>query len=89
MQHFTYELITFPKDIQEFKAKSQKIQTRVEAKRYFDWVVSIMPNRLEILENQLKQDGIELDYTRDSLVELTDWFYNNIFPGETKLKDLS
>ncbi|MEI6728640.1 MAG: hypothetical protein WCK98_03270 [bacterium] len=82
MQHFTYELITFPEYIIEFKAKSKKEQTKTEAKKYFDWMMSIMPKRLEILIDTVKNDGISLDYSRESLEKLQSWFYDNIFPSE-------
>ena len=85
MQQYHYNLIDFKK----FKGSNTLREMSLkEAKEYFKWFHSIIPQRLEVLINQVKEDNINLDYSRDSLSKLYKWFIQNVFFGETKIKDL-
>lgn len=49
--------------------------SREEAVLAYDWFISNIPIRLEQLFRLLALDGIELNFTEDSLKRLHDWFF--------------
>lgn len=69
-----YNLVTIPEKInQDYFNLNQE-----EAENYFNWFLSIKEKRLKVLSEVLKENGIELDYSRHSLSELFNWFCMNV-----------
>lgn len=60
----------------EFRSMKPK-----EANEYYEWYISEIENRISILFNRIKDDGINIepDYTKDSLIPLWEWYEKNIF----------
>ena len=51
-----------------------------EAKRYFDWFIGIIPERIAMLRRAVIEDGIGdiLDFTPESLVPLWRWYLTEV-----------
>jgi hypothetical protein len=76
-----YPLIKIP----SFATKDIYTFSKEEAKEYYKWFTSIKSERVQILESEVQQMYPEwkLDYTRNSLISLYEWFekkakYRNI-----------
>ncbi len=67
-----YPLIAPPFDMKDFDEMNKG-----EAKQFFDWYISEIPSRLNVLE-QLTQGKIELDFSPASLIHLFDWYLSVI-----------
>lgn len=72
----TYTPLIPPKGYPMFKDMKPK-----EAKEFFNWFIGGMDNRIEILKQIVKEDGlnIKFDYSPESLIPLWEWY-------ETKIK---
>ena len=69
--HYQYMMPPFFKPYHEMTAN--------EAKQYFEYYISQIPNRINYLQNFLESNAnklIELDFTKKSLVEFWDWYEN-------------
>ncbi|WP_411342699.1 hypothetical protein ACE3MZ_13620 [Paenibacillus sp. WLX1005] len=85
---FQYPIMTPPFEVVHFEKMNKK-----QAQQHFEWFVSEIPSRLEILENVMKESGVEkieqFDMTPQSLVPLWNWLKMRIntvpySPDETK-----
>lgn len=58
------------------------VMSKFEANEYFDWFISIIPQRLEILREYIEFTGssesIQLDLSPESLISLWEWFIPRI-----------
>ncbi|WP_156916221.1 hypothetical protein [Methanolobus tindarius] len=71
------EKITPPFERPTFREMSKK-----EAQKYFDWYMSVLPDRIDILMDFFERTGggtkSELDYTPESLIKLWKWFIPHV-----------
>ncbi len=71
-----YELMAPPFEIKEFYEMNKK-----EAKEHFEWYISEIPHRIEILKNIYEELGGKkenLDYSINSLEDLWKWYLKNV-----------
>ncbi|MEG0282882.1 MAG: hypothetical protein RR662_06860, partial [Clostridia bacterium] len=54
--------------------------TKKEAQIYFEWFVSEIPHRLEVLQEYISRDNpdLKLDFSEESLVPLWEWVSGKI-----------
>lgn len=57
-----------------------KIMSNKEAKKFFEWYISMIDSRVKYLQNFISNEGIEcvLDYSSESLIPLWEWFKTKI-----------
>ncbi len=67
-----YPLMTPPFDLKPFEEMNKK-----EAKQYFEWYVSQIPERIAILK-KVSNGQILLDYSKESLIPLFTWFLSTV-----------
>lgn len=60
-----------------FEMKSFEEMNKKEAKQFFDWYISQIPSRIEVLK-ELTEHKIPLDYSKESLVPLFSWYLSKI-----------
>ena len=65
----TYEILVPPESV--MPRKPYEKYTPRQARIYYEWFISKIPERVEYLQ---KRSGVDLDYTVDSLVPLWRWF---------------
>lgn len=58
-----------------------------EAQRYFDWYTGEIPERMKILD-ELTEDWVTLDYTKESLIDLFSWYLKVITIGEMSEEEI-
>ncbi|MFL9843550.1 hypothetical protein [Flavobacterium rhizosphaerae] len=81
-----YNLIKLPrvfdKDVYSFD--------KSEAKEYFDWFKNVKNERLDILKIyvQLEYPNWNLDYDRESLIDLYSWFAKNIYLKKINIEEV-
>lgn len=72
-----YSLMTPPFKMKDFEKMSDK-----EAREHFEWYLSEISVRLDLLEsaiNSLKSlDRVKLDFSRESLLIVWDWYLENV-----------
>lgn len=71
-----YELMVPPFEMKEFDEMNKK-----EAKEHFEWYISEIPNRIEILKTIYEERGGKkenLDYSIKSLEGLWKWYLKNV-----------
>lgn len=70
-----YELMLPPFEHNEFVNMKKK-----EAQQYFEWYVSQIEHRINVLEKFIELDGLEnvLDYSIESLIPLWEWYEKKI-----------
>ena len=49
--------------------------SQVDAKVAFDWFIDNIPDRLREITELVGIDGVELDFSEESLIKLHDWFF--------------
>ena len=70
-----YPIIQMPFEFNPFS-----VMSKTEAEEYFDWFLSIIPRRIETLQEYIESSGslVQLDLSPDSLISLWDWFIPRI-----------
>ena len=70
-----YFMMQPPKEYEAFDKMNKK-----DAQEYFDWYMSEIPIRLDMLKTVVKDEaGIDLDYSLDSLIDLWEWYEGKIY----------
>jgi hypothetical protein len=56
------------------------VMSKTEAKEYYEWFLSIIPRRIEALQEYVESSGslVQLDLSQDSLISLWGWFIPRI-----------
>ena len=67
-----YPVMKPPFEFKDFESMNKK-----EAKQYFDWYLSQIPERIEILK-KVSDNQIALDYSKESLIPLFSWFLSTV-----------
>lgn len=71
----------YPLMIPPFRIKNFDEMTENEAKKHFEWFKSEIPKRLELLKRAIEETepklSFTLDFSKDSLVGLWDWYLKN------------
>lgn len=62
----------YPWEAPPFEMKAFDDMSKKEAKQFFDWYVSQIPERIKVLE-EVTEGYVTLDFTKESLIDL--------FPG--------
>lgn len=74
---YSLEKVVPPFERPEFREMNKK-----EAQKYFEWYMSALPDRLNILIDYFVKTGggneAELDYTPESLIKLWKWFIPHV-----------
>ena len=81
-----YEAMNPPFEIESFETMSKK-----EAQKHFEWYISQIPMRLSLLEKAYKiteDNQINLDFTRESLVNLWKWMLPKISVTEKTVEEI-
>lgn len=60
-----------------FEMKSFEEMNKKEAKQFFDWYISQIPSRIEVLK-EITENKIPLDYSKESLISLFTWYLSQI-----------
>lgn len=60
-----------------FEMKPFEEMNKKEAKQHFDWYISQIPERIEVLK-ELTEHKISLDYSKESLIPLFAWYLSQI-----------
>lgn len=70
-----YEMMIPPFKHGEFIDMKKK-----EVQQYFDWYISQVGHRIDILSKQIEKEGLEnvIDYSVDSLIPLWEWYEKKI-----------
>ena len=72
-----YSLMTPPFQIKNFEEMTEK-----DAKEHYEWYLSEIPNRLDLLEKAviaLKQNHeVKLNFSKDTLIDLWGWYIDNV-----------
>lgn len=72
-----YKLMIPPMRIGRYEDMKKK-----DAKKHFDWYISEVPKRIEqlrlLLVNFESESSVILDFTPQSLIELWNWYINNV-----------
>lgn len=72
-----YSLMTPPFKMKNFEEMSDK-----ETREHYDWYISEIPIRLELLESAINSfksfDRVKLDFSRESLLIVWDWYLENV-----------
>ncbi|MEK6474614.1 hypothetical protein ACVHXO_11610 [Bacillus safensis] len=63
----------YPWEAPPFEMKAFDDMSKKEAKQFFDWYVSQIPERIKVLEKVTK-GYVTLDFTKESLIDLFSWF---------------
>ncbi len=56
-----------------FEMKPFNEMNKKEAQQYFEWYTGEIPERIKILD-ELTEDWVTLDYTKESLIDLFSWY---------------
>lgn len=56
------------------------VMSKTEAEEYYEWFLSIIPQRIELLQENVELSGshVQLDFSQDSLISLWEWFIPRI-----------
>lgn len=69
--------MTYPWMAPPFEMKPFEEMNKKEAKQHFDWYISQIPERIEVLK-ELTEHKISLDYSKESLIPLFDWYLSQV-----------
>lgn len=69
--------MSYPYMFPPFEMKDFEDMNKKEAKQHFEWYVSEIPNRIEVL-SELTVGKVNLNYSPDSLIQLFTWFLSTI-----------
>ncbi|WP_339298305.1 hypothetical protein MKY92_27515 [Paenibacillus sp. FSL R5-0623] len=65
--------------------------SRTEAKEYYEWFLSIIPRRIELLQEYVELSGshVQLDFSQDSLISLWEWFIPRIEQKKMTIEEIN
>lgn len=69
--------MTYPWMAPPFEMKPFEEMNKKEAKQHFEWYISQIPERIEVLK-ELTEHKISLDYSKESLIPLFAWYLSQI-----------
>lgn len=67
------------------------VMSRTEAKEYYEWFLSIIPRRIELLQDYvgLSDSHVQLDLSKDSLISLWGWFIPRIEQKKLTIEEMN
>ncbi|MEK4076488.1 hypothetical protein MHI01_21740 [Paenibacillus sp. FSL M7-0656] len=67
------------------------VMSKTEAEEYYEWFLSIIPQRIELLQENVELSGshVQLDFSQDSLISLWEWFIPRIEQKKMTIEEIN